>query len=103
MNYSSTQISEILGIEKSLLRSWEKRTKIVNPSRDEFNSRIYTENDLQILKKMKNLTVERKFKIKEAEKLIINESETKRKIEEIRSTLKELLEIVRKNKKKDDS
>lgn len=103
MEYSSTQIAEILGIEKSLLRSWEKRTNIVSPKRNEFNSRVYSESDFQILKKMKNLTVERKFKIEEAERQIIEderqkqlELERKIKIEEVKETLKSLLELVRK-------
>lgn len=97
MEYSTTQISELLGIEKSLLISWEKHSKIVSPKRNEFNSRVYSESDFNILKKMKNFTVERKFKIEEAEKLIIQESETKRKVEEVKKTLKDVLELVRKN------
>lgn len=103
MEYSSTKIAEILGIEKNLLRSWEKRTNIVNPARDVHGSRIFSESDFQILKKMKNLTVERKFKIEEAERQIIEDElqeqlaiERKLKIEEVKETLKSLLELVRK-------
>lgn len=94
MEYSSTQVAEILEIEKSLLRSWEKHTNIVKPQRNENNSRIYSEADLDILKKMKNLTVERKFKIQEAEKQILNE----KKIEEAKAELLELLQLIRKTK-----
>lgn len=94
MEYSSTQVAEILEIEKSLLRSWERHTNIVRPQRNENNSRIYSEADLDILKKMKNLTVERKFKIQEAEKQILDE----KKIEEAKAELLELLQIIRKTK-----
>lgn len=94
MEYSSTQVAEILEIEKSLLRSWEKHTNIVKPQRNENNSRIYSEADLDILKKMKNLTVERKFKIQEAEKQILDE----KKIEEVKAELLELLQLIRKTK-----
>lgn len=94
MEYSSTQVAEILEIEKSLLRSWEKHTNIVRPQRNENNSRIYSEADLDILKKMKNLTVERKFKIQEAEKQILDE----KKIEEVKAELLELLQLIRKTK-----
>lgn len=94
MEYSSTQVAEILEIEKSLLRSWEKHTNIVRPQRNENNSRIYSEADLDILKKMKNLTVERKFKIQEAEKQILDE----KKIEEAKAELLELLQLIRKTK-----
>lgn len=94
MEYSSTQIAEILEIEKSLLRSWERHTNIVRPQRNENNSRIYSKADLDILKKMKNLTVERKFKIQEAEKQILDE----KKIEEAKAELLELLQIIRKTK-----
>lgn len=94
MEYSSTQVAEILEIEKSLLRSWEKHTNIVKPQRNENNSRIYPEADLDILKKMKNLTVERKFKIQEAEKQILDE----KKIEEVKAELLELLQLIRKTK-----
>lgn len=94
MEYSSTQVAEILEIEKSLLRSWEKHTNIVRPQRNENNSRIYSEADLDILTKMKNLTVERKFKIQEAEKQILDE----KKIEEVKAELLELLQLIRKTK-----
>lgn len=94
MEYSSTQVAEILEIEKSLLRSWEKHTNIVKPQRNENNSRIYSEADLDILKKMKNLTVKRKFKIQEAEKQILDE----KKIEEVKAELLELLQLIRKTK-----
>ncbi len=94
MEYSSTQVAEILEIEKSLLRSWEKHTNILKPQRNENNSRIYSEADLDILKKMKNLTVERKFKIQEAEKQILDE----KKIEEVKAELLELLQLIRKTK-----
>lgn len=94
MEYSSTQVAEILEIEKSLLRSWEKHTNIVKPQRNENNSRVYSEADLNILKELKNLTVERKFKIQEAEKQILDE----KKIEEVKAELLELLQLIRKTK-----
>lgn len=94
MEYSSTQVAEILEIEKSLLRSWEKHTNIVKPQRNENNSRVYSEADLNILKELKNLTVERKFKIQEAEKQILDE----KKIEEAKAELLELLQLIRKTK-----
>ncbi|MFV9510717.1 MerR family transcriptional regulator [Tepidibacillus sp. LV47] len=48
--YNVKAISRKIGIQPGTLRAWEKRYQIITPKRNEVGHRIYTEQDLAILK-----------------------------------------------------
>ncbi|MDQ0257670.1 methanogenic corrinoid protein MtbC1 [Evansella vedderi] len=48
--YNIKAVTKILGIQPGTLRAWERRYKIINPTRNQAGHRLYTENQLSILK-----------------------------------------------------
>ena len=55
-NYNITQVSEITGLSKQVIRKWEERYQLVQPKRLENGHRVYSEHDLQLLLKVQNLS-----------------------------------------------
>lgn len=53
--YSISEISEILGEEQHILRYWEKEFKTLRPRKNSAGNRKYSNKDLEVLKKIKNL------------------------------------------------
>ena len=60
--YKSGEVSEMLGIPIYTLRYWEKEFAGLNPSRVN-NQRRYTPADIEVVKRIKELLYERKYRI----------------------------------------
>ncbi len=62
--YSISEVSEMLQINPSNLRFWEKEFKQLNPRRNEKGTRFYTGDDIELIKQImflvneQNLTLE---------------------------------------------
>ena len=50
--YSISEVSEILGVSQSNLRFWEKEFKQLKPKRNAKGTRFYTQDDIDVLKKI---------------------------------------------------
>ena len=48
--YNIKAVSNIIGIQPSTLRAWERRYQIIAPKRNHAGHRLYTEEHIQILK-----------------------------------------------------
>lgn len=70
--YPIKAVSKITGISLHVLRAWEKRYHAVIPTRTETNRRLYTQEDLQKLKLLKELT-DGKYNIGSVAKLSLDE------------------------------
>lgn len=66
--YSIGEVSEILNVNPSLLRFWEKEFDVIKPSKNKKGNRIYKENDLKNLKLIHYLVKERGFTLEGAKK-----------------------------------
>ncbi|SDZ90991.1 DNA-binding transcriptional regulator, MerR family [Bacillus nitratireducens] len=53
-NYNIKAVSNILGIQPSTLRAWERRYHIIAPKRNHAGHRLYTEEHIHILKWLMN-------------------------------------------------
>ncbi|MGE5701564.1 MAG: MerR family transcriptional regulator [Clostridia bacterium] len=53
--YSIRQVAEMTGISTQLIRKWEERYGIIQPHRQENGYRVYSEQDVMVLKKMQAL------------------------------------------------
>ncbi|PFL21824.1 MerR family transcriptional regulator [Bacillus cereus] len=53
-NYNIKAVSNILGIQPSTLRAWERRYHIIAPKRNQAGHRLYTEEHIRILKWLMN-------------------------------------------------
>lgn len=64
-HYNITQVSEITGLSKQVIRKWEERYQLVQPKRLENGHRVYSDKDLQLLLKVRSLS-KQGYSIKQA-------------------------------------
>ena len=72
-NYNIQQVSNVTGLSKQVIRKWEERYNLVHPKRLENGYRIYSEEDIRKLLKVKALS-EQGYSLKQAAKLVEEES-----------------------------
>lgn len=80
--YYIKDVSDLTGLSEQLIRKWESRYKIVNPERLPNGYRIYTHDDVLILKSLKNLR-DQGYSVKDAINMIAEQkklSHTKSKL-----------------------
>ncbi len=66
MFYTIKEISKLLDENESTLRFWEGEFKGLRPRRSSGGKRLYSEDDIKLLKKIKYLLRERKISIEGA-------------------------------------
>lgn len=97
--YSIGEVAELLDVNPSLLRFWEKEFSIIHPQKNKKGNRIYTEKDVKNLKLIHYLVKERGFtlegakkKIKENPKELEEKTDLIDSLKHVRSMLLELKE-----------
>lgn len=97
--YSIGEVAEILDVNASLLRFWEKEFDIIAPEKNAKGNRIYKEKDLKNLKLIHHLVKERGFtlegakrKIKDQHKALLEKSEMIDSLKHVKEMLLELKE-----------
>ena len=93
--YTISDVSKKLNIPTHVLRFWEKRFSVINPSKSAKGRRYYSKLDLDNIKKIKTLLYEKEFTINGALKVMKNTGD-----ESFKFDFKNNLEI---SKKIDDS
>ncbi len=65
--YKIGEVAEILNIPASTLRFWEKEFTILKPRRNDKNTRFYTPQDVETIRKLYYLVKERGLKLDAAQ------------------------------------
>lgn len=73
--YNIKAVSQMLGIQPGTLRAWERRYKIIRPSRNEAGHRLYTDDHIRVLKWLLE-KVDKGFTISQAVSLLENNEDT---------------------------
>jgi len=102
--YSIGEIGRLLGIDQHVLRFWETEFKALTPRKNRAGNRLYRENDLQLLKRIKQLLYEDRYTIEGARQQLKMKGDVSRgtdeiskmKFSEIKTGLLELRDIVNK-------
>ena len=68
--YKIGDVAEILNIPTSTLRFWEKEFTVIKPKRNAKNIRVYTTNDIEIIKMIHYLVKEKGLKLDAAQAMI---------------------------------
>ena len=92
MYYRIGEISEILGVKSSTLRSWEKAVPVFKPVK-RGGRKFYTRTDLENFSKLKKLILEEKYTIEGARKKLLSGSFEGLRKEALDKLKKELFEI----------
>lgn len=77
--HSISEVAEILGVNQSLLRFWEKEFEpLINPHKNSKGTRFYREEDIEIIKLIHHLVKTQGLTLPGAKKKILqNKSEAK--------------------------
>ncbi len=75
MFYTIKEISKLLDENESTLRFWEGEFKELRPRRSSGGKRLYSEDDIKLLKKIKYLLRERKLSIEGAREQMSGKTE----------------------------
>ena len=73
--YSIGEVSQKTGLEQHVLRYWETEFDGLSPQKNRAGRRIYTQNDIEFVEKLKYLLKERKFTIEGARNALDRDSE----------------------------
>lgn len=70
--YSISEVSKITEVEQYVLRYWETEFEELNPQKNRAGNRIYTNKDIQLILKIKNLLRDKKYTIEGAKNIIVD-------------------------------
>lgn len=70
--YSISEVSDILGVNPSLIRFWEKEFEFLKPHKSKNGKRQFTSSDIDLLKLIYYLTKEKGFTLSGAKEQIKN-------------------------------
>jgi DNA-binding transcriptional MerR regulator len=99
--YSIGEVSDITDVEAHVLRYWETVFDELNPKKNKAGNRVYKENDIETILKLKELIQEKKYSTEGAQQVLKNDDEddskeipvsVKKDLKEIRLFLNQLLE-----------
>lgn len=99
--YSIGEVSDITDVEAHVLRYWETVFDQLSPKKNKAGNRVYKENDIETVLKLKELIQEKKYSTEGAQQVLDNDGEeeeteipvsVKKDLKEIRLFLNQLLE-----------
>lgn len=104
MYYSIREAAEMTGLQPHVLRYWETEFKDLKPKKNRAGNRVYREQDIELILEIKNLLHDQRFTIEGARQELktrrsggkaAQEGKRERVIEEVKSGLKEILEMLK--------
>lgn len=61
--YSIGEVSELVGLEPHVLRYWESEFDVLSPRKNRAGRRVYTEDDIDVVRRIQHLLKEEKYTI----------------------------------------
>ncbi len=94
--YATHVVERLLGLPSSTLRHWEREVPLLQPRKDVFGRRTYSEADLRLILRLKHFALDKGFGLSAARGMVERElsgpmPEERARIEEIRGELLALL------------
>ena len=91
--YSIGEVSEITEVEPHVLRYWETVFNELSPKKNKAGNRVYKENDIETILKLKELIQEKKYSTEGAQQVL--EQDNDEDSEEVPVSLKKDLKEIR--------
>lgn len=95
--YSIGEVAEMMNVNASLIRFWEKEFDIIQPQKNKKGNRLFTAKDIENLKLIHYLVKERGFtlqgarqKLKDGKSAVERESEIADRLKKVREFLLDL-------------
>jgi len=91
--YSIGEVSDIVDQEPHVLRYWEQEFEVLSPRKNRAGRRVYTEEDIEVVERIRFLLKEEKYTIAGARQAIARDEtrqETRKQLETLRGFLVDL-------------
>jgi DNA-binding transcriptional MerR regulator len=82
--YSISEVSKITEIEQYVLRYWETEFEELSPQKNRAGNRIYTNKDIRLILFIKELLRDKKYTIEGAKKILENYEQNNKPVIEIK-------------------
>ncbi|MDX9748800.1 MAG: MerR family transcriptional regulator [Paludibacter sp.] len=99
--YSISEVAELVGINQSNLRFWEKEFKQLKPRRNKGGTRFYTTEDIAVVKQIMYLVNDQKLtldgartRMSQKKDAVSKQQEVAERLRRVRSELKGLLNLM---------
>jgi DNA-binding transcriptional MerR regulator len=99
--YKIGQAAKMLGLESYVLRFWEKEFPQLKPLRTSKGQRLYTEEHIKLIKKIKTLLYEDRLTIEGARMRLEEQGRWAGLVQEIKKELEEIKHILSQDAKND--
>ena len=73
-SYQISDVERLIGVKAHVLRYWEREISLLQPKKDAFGRRSYTNQDMRVLLRLKHLLYERRFTIEGAREQLLREA-----------------------------
>ena len=96
--YSISEVSEMTGLEPHVLRFWESEFEELKPRKNRAGRRVYTEEDIVMVRRVQHLLKEDKYTIEGAKQILargpaaLAGDDLRRTLLELRAFLQSLLD-----------
>ena len=97
--YKIGEVAKLLQIEPYVLRYWESEFPQLDPLRSPKGQRLYTEEDIQLLRRIKALLYQQKLTIEGAKRKLEENQKWWSMLTEIKSELYEIKDLLNKKNK----
>ena len=88
--YTIGETAELFEVNPSLIRYWEKEFDILKPTKNKKGNRLFTKEDLDVLRIIYHLVKERGFTLQGAREKLKNNRGEVEKTSEVEDTLREI-------------
>jgi len=91
--YSIGEVSDIVDQEPHVLRYWEQEFDVLSPRKNRAGRRVYTEEDIEVVERIRFLLKEEKYTIAGARQAIARDEtreETRDRLQDLRGFLTDL-------------
>ncbi|WP_320052214.1 MerR family transcriptional regulator [uncultured Acetobacteroides sp.] len=92
--YSIGEVSEMLGVNPSLIRFWEKNFTIIKPQKNKKGNRLFTVKDIETLKLIYHLVKEKGMTLEGAQKRLKDNKEGEDRSFEVIDRLTKIKEML---------
>jgi DNA-binding transcriptional MerR regulator len=89
--YSIGEVSDVVGYEPHVLRYWEEEFDVLDPRKNRAGRRVYTEEDIETVERIRRLLKDEKYTI-EGARQVIERDERK---EEVQAEIEDDLQTLR--------
>ena len=92
--YTISEVSTLAGVKPYVLRYWETEFPILKPQKSDSGHRLYRQDDIEIIMRIKRLLYDKGFTIQGAKRILANNNTRRSEIEQLKVDLQEIMDML---------